>query len=282
MVLLPWTPPYDWAWMVGFLQARAVAGVERFHDGGYSRSFGVEGHRGLIHLAPDEEAQGLRVTLSPGLQPVAEICYARIGQLFDLACDPRQVAHTLGDLAQARPGLRLPGALDAFEQAVRAVLGQLVSVAMAARLTAKVAAGWGEPLAEAPGSVLFPTPEALSRADPQALKALGMPLRRAEALIHLARAALSGELPLTAPADIDAGLRQLQTLPGIGRWTANYFALRGWQAKDIFLPDDYLIKQRLPGMTPAAIARYARRWQPMRSYALLHIWYTDDWAPAAE
>ncbi|GAA6599274.1 DNA-3-methyladenine glycosylase 2 [Klebsiella pneumoniae] len=282
MVLLPWTPPYDWAWMVGFLQARAVAGVERFHDGGYSRSFGVEGHRGLIHLAPDEEAQGLRVTLSPGLQPVAEICYARIGQLFDLACDPRQVARALGSLAQARPGLRLPGALYAFEQAVRAVLGQLVSVAMAARLTAKVAAGWGEPLAEAPGSVLFPTPEALSRADPQALKALGMPLRRAEALIHLARAALSGELPLTAPADIDAGLRQLQTLPGIGRWTANYFALRGWQAKDIFLPDDYLIKQRFPGMTPAAIARYARRWQPMRSYALLHIWYTDDWAPAAE
>lgn len=282
MVLLPWTPPYDWAWMVGFLQARAVAGVERFHDGGYSRNFGVEGHRGLIHLAPDEEAQGLRVTLSPGLQPVAEICYARIGQLFDLACDPRQVARTLGDLPQARPGLRLPGALDAFEQAVRAVLGQLVSVAMAARLTAKVAAGWGEPLAEAPGYVLFPTPEALSRADPQALKALGMPLRRAEALIHLARAALNGELPLTAPADIDAGLRQLQTLPGIGRWTANYFALRGWQAKDVFLPDDYLIKQRFPGMTPAAIARYARRWQPMRSYALLHIWYTDDWAPAAE
>ena len=96
MVLLPWTPPYDWAWMVGFLQARAVAGVERFDEGGYSRSFGVEGHRGLIHLAPDEEAQGLRVTLSPGLQPVAEICYARIGQLFDLACDPRQVARTLG------------------------------------------------------------------------------------------------------------------------------------------------------------------------------------------
>lgn len=268
--------------MVGFLQARAVAGVERFHDGGYSRSFRVAGHGGLIHLAPDEEAQGLRVTLSPGLQPVAEICYARIGQLFDLACDPQQVARTLGDLAQARPGLRLPGALDAFEQAVRAVLGQLVSVAMAARLTGKVAAGWGEPLADAPGYVLFPTPEALSRADPQGLKALGMPLRRAEALIHLARAALSGELPLTAPADIDAGLRQLQTLPGIGRWTANYFALRGWQAKDIFLPDDYLIKQRFPGMTPAAIARYARRWQPMRSYALLHIWYTDDWAPAAE
>ncbi|NBZ73762.1 DNA-3-methyladenine glycosylase 2 [Klebsiella quasivariicola] len=282
MVLLPWIPPYDWAWMVGFLQARAVAGVERFHDGGYSRSFAVAGHRGLIHLTPDVEAQGLRVTLSPGLQPVAESCYARIGRLFDLACDPRQVACTLGDLAQARPGLRLPGALDPFEQAVRAVLGQLVSVAMAARLTAKVATGWGEPLADAPGYVLFPTPDILSRVEPQALKALGMPLRRAEALIHLARAALSGELPLTAPTDIDVGLRQLQTFPGIGRWTANYFALRGWQAKDIFLPDDYLIKQRFPGMTPATIARYARRWQPMRSYALLHIWYTDDWTPVVE
>ncbi len=123
----------------------------------------MAGHRGLIHLTPDVEAQGLRVTLSPGLQPVAEICYTRIGRLFDLACDPRQVACTLGGLAEARPGLRLPGALDAFEQAVRAVLGQLVSVAMAARLTAKVAAGWGEPLAEAPGYVLFPTPDILSR-----------------------------------------------------------------------------------------------------------------------
>ena len=246
------------------------------------RSFALAGHAGLITVTPDEAAQGMQIALSPGLEPVADECLARIARLFDLSCDPQQVAGALGSLAQARPGLRLPGALDAFEQAVRAVLGQLVSVAMAARLTAKVAAGWGEPLAEAPGYVLFPTPEALSRADPQALKALGMPLRRAEALIHLARAALSGELPLTAPADIDAGLRQLQTLPGIGRWTANYFALRGWQAKDIFLPDDYLIKQRFPGMTPAAIARYARRWQPMRSYALLHIWYTDDWIPAAE
>ena len=129
------------------------------------------------------------------------------------------------------------------------MLGQLVSVAMAARLTAKVAAGWGEPLAEAPGYVLFPTPEALSPGRSAGAEGAGDAAATRGALIHLARAALSGELPLTAPADIDAGLRQLQTLPGIGRWTANYFALRGWQAKDIFLPDDYLIKQRFPGMT---------------------------------
>ncbi|HHS9630842.1 TPA: DNA-3-methyladenine glycosylase 2, partial [Raoultella ornithinolytica] len=175
-----------------------------------------------------------------------------------------------------------PGSLDAFEQGVRAVLGQLVSVAMAAKLTAKVAAAYGETLAEAPEYRLFPEPQSLARADPLALKAQGMSLRRAEALIHLAQAVIDGQLPLAAPDDIEAGMKQLQTLPGIGRWTASYFALRGWQAKDIFLPDDYLIKQRFSGMTPARIARYASRWQPWRSYALLHIWYSEGWAPTEE
>ncbi|MCS5931227.1 hypothetical protein LNQ03_02020 [Klebsiella pneumoniae subsp. pneumoniae] len=105
--------------MVGFLQARAVAGVERFHDGGYSRKL----WRGRPPRADSSGAgrrgAGPAVTLSPGLQPVAEICYARIGQLFDLACDPRQVALHAGDLAQARPGLAPPGGMDTFEQAVR-------------------------------------------------------------------------------------------------------------------------------------------------------------------
>ena len=79
--------------------------------------------------------------------------------------------------------------------------------------------------------------------------------------------------------DVEQAMKTLQTFPGIGRWTANYFALRGWQAKDVFLPDDYLIKQRFPGMTPAQIRRYAERWKPWRSYALLHIWYTEGWQP---
>ncbi|MBZ4205262.1 MULTISPECIES: DNA-3-methyladenine glycosylase 2 [Klebsiella] len=282
MTLLPWQPPYDWRWMFAFLSARAVAGIESFHEDEYTRSFSIDGHSGLITVKADECEQGFRVMLSPGLLPVADQCLARVAQLFDLACDPFEVTQTLGKLAQPRPGLRLPGALDAFEQAVRAVLGQLVSVAMAAKLTAKVAAAYGQPLSEAPGYVLFPDPQKLAQADPLALKALGMPLRRAEALIHLGKAALSGELPLTAPADIATGMKRLQSLPGIGRWTANYYALRGWQAKDIFLPDDYLIKQRFPGMTPARIARYASRWQPWRSYALLHIWYTEGWTPDEE
>ncbi|HHG8773952.1 TPA: DNA-3-methyladenine glycosylase 2 [Raoultella planticola] len=282
MTLLPWLPPFDRQWIFAFLRARAVSGIETFSEETYSRSLALAGHRGLITVTADDAAQGLRVSLSDGLLPVADECLKRVARLFDLSCDPRQVAQVLGPLAQARPGLRLPGSLDAFEQAVRAVLGQLVSVAMAAKLTAKVVAAFGEPLAEVPGYSLFPTPDRLALADPLALKACGMSLRRAEALIHLAQAALSGALPLAAPEDIDAGMKQLQTLPGIGRWTASYFALRGWQAQDIFLADDYLIKQRFSGMTPARIAHYARRWQPLRSYALLHIWYTEGWTPTAE
>uniref|UniRef100_UPI0031DDFE7C DNA-3-methyladenine glycosylase 2 n=1 Tax=Klebsiella sp. TaxID=576 RepID=UPI0031DDFE7C len=282
MTLLPWHSPYDPQWIFGFLRARAVAGIETFSEERYTRSFSLTGHRGLITVEPDLAAQGLRVTLSDGLLPVAEACHARVARLFDLACDPYQVARTLGALASARPGLRLPGSLDAFEQGVRAILGQLVSVAMAAKLTAKVAAAYGEPLAEAPEYRLFPQPHTLAQADPLALKAVGMSRQRAEALIHLAQAAVDGQLPLEAPDDIEAAMKQLQTLPGIGRWTASYFALRGWQAKDIFLADDYLIKQRFSGMTPARIARYASRWQPWRSYALLHIWYSEGWAPTEE
>ncbi|HGI8190394.1 TPA: AlkA N-terminal domain-containing protein, partial [Klebsiella oxytoca] len=133
MTLLPWNPPYDWHWMFSFLGARAVQGIETFGDDGYRRSFALNGCAGLITVMPDEAAQGMRVTLSAGLQPVADECLMRVGRLLDLSCDPQQVALTLGELARPRPGLRLPGSLDPFEQAVRAVLGQLVSVAMAAK-----------------------------------------------------------------------------------------------------------------------------------------------------
>lgn len=279
MFELPWLPPYDWRWMFGFLQARAVAGIEYFHDESYTRSWGHGPHHGLITMTPDPARQVLRVTLSAGLLPVADEVLARVTKLLDLRCDPLHIQRSLGELAAAKPGLRLPGALDAFEQGVRAILGQLVSVAMAAKLTGKVVALYGEPLAQNAGFTLFPTAERLAAGDPVALKALGMPLKRAEALIHFAQATVSGELPQTLPDDVDLALKALQQYPGIGRWTANYFALRAWQAKDIFLPDDYLIKQRFPGMTPAQIRRYAERWQPWRSYALLHIWHADDWSP---
>ena len=282
MYSLNWQPPYDWQWMFGFLGARALAGVETVTETYYERSFACDGHQGVFRVTPDISTCTLQVTLSPGLEPVAPACLARIERLFDLQCDPQVIQATLGELGAARPGLRLPGAMDAFEQGVRAILGQLVSVAMAAKIAGRVVALCGEPVKDFPHYLCFPTPEALAAADPLALKALGMPLKRAESLIHLARSVSEGTFPLRPPEDIEAGMKALQQRPGIGRWTANYLALRGWQAKDVFLPDDYLIKQRFAGMTPAQIRRYALRWQPWRSYALLHIWYTDGWTPSVD
>lgn len=282
MFFLNWQPPYDWSWMLGFLAARAVSGVERVGDMRYTRSLAVGEHRGIVTVVPDERTHTLAVTLTGGLLPVADVCLEKMARLFDLGCEPTKITRALGDLGAARPGLRLPGSVDAFEQGVRAILGQLVSVAMAAKLTAKVAQRYGEPLADAPGYVCFPGPDILAGADPLDLKALGMPLKRAEALIHLALAARDGILPTSSPEDVESGVKALQAFPGIGRWTANYFALRGWQAKDVFLPDDYLIKQRFAGMTSAQIRRYAERWKPWRSYALLHIWYTDGWQPSVD
>ncbi|HDS1115111.1 DNA-3-methyladenine glycosylase 2 [Pluralibacter gergoviae] len=279
MLNLSWQLPCDWAWLFNFLRARAVAGVETFVDDSYVRTLAIGECRGWLRATPDPQSGKLHVELSDGLLPVAGQCAERLSNLFDLRCSPQQVAAALGPLAAARPGLRLPGCVDPFEQAVRAVLGQLVSVAMAAKLTGRVVQALGTRLEEVPGTLCFPTPQQLADADPAALKQLGMPLSRAQALIHLAQAALAGELPLTAPADIESGIKALQRFPGIGRWTASYYALRGWQAKDIFLPDDYLIKQRFHGMTPAAIRRYAERWQPWRSYALLHIWHSDGFTP---
>ncbi|MDF3008058.1 MAG: hypothetical protein K0R86_1925 [Enterobacter kobei] len=246
MYTLHWQPPYDWAWMLGFLRARAVSGVEVVSEGRYVRSLALGEHRGLIAVEPDEQDHTLRVTLSEGLLPVAEECLLRVGRLFDLACDPTVINGVLGDLGAARPGLRLPGSMDAFEQGIRAILGQLVSVAMAAKFTGYVANRYGEPLDGEPGFVCFPRP-------------LGMPVKRGEAIVHFARATLDGRFPLTAPAEVEQGVKALQTFPGIGRWTANYLALRGWQAKDVFLADDYLIKQRFSGMTPAQIRQAGSR-----------------------
>ncbi|NIF31084.1 DNA-3-methyladenine glycosylase 2 [Enterobacter sp. Cy-643] len=279
MYTLSYQPPYDWSWILGFLRGRAVEGVEVVTASRYQRSFALGEYAGLVTLEPDEKNLCLNVTLSDGLQPVAGDVLQRVKNLLDLDKDPQQVLSSLGALAAARPGLRLPGCMDPFEQAIRAILGQLVSVTMAAKLTSKVVKTYGKTLADNDGWYLFPDAGTLANCDIQQLKSLGMSLKRAEAIVHLAGEVVKGQFPLQLPDDLAQGIKTLIALPGIGRWTANYFALRGWQASDVFLPDDYLIKQRFPDMTPAQIRRYAERWQPWRSYALLHIWYSDGWTP---
>ncbi|EOE5488174.1 DNA-3-methyladenine glycosylase 2 [Cronobacter sakazakii] len=282
MFTLRYQPPYDWPWMLRFLGDRAVACIEEVSENHYRRTLAIGGHQGWFSVTPHPAHATVTLEMSDGLLPVAEEVQARVMRLFDLRFDPTPMLETLGPLAADRPGLRLPGSVDVFEQGVRAILGQLVSVAMAAKLTGKVVQAVGMPLEDGTGW-RFPTPEEMARAEPATLKALGMPLMRAGALIQLAHEHLAGRFPLTCPSDVAAGVKALTLLPGIGPWTANYFAMRGWQAPDIFLPDDYLIKQRFAPMTPAQIRRYAARWQPWRTYALLHVWYATAWqTPVSE
>lgn len=281
MFTLRYTPPYDWPWILGFLRARAVAGVEEVGEHVYRRSLALEGHQGLVTVTPHANPQetALVVTLSDGLLPVAQQVLARIERLLDLALNPATMLASLGSLAANRPGLRLPGCVDPFEQAIRAILGQLVSVAMAAKLTSKLTLAFGKPCDAHPGWWLFPGAQTLASLPAEQVKTIGVPLKRAQAIVTLAQASAAGDFPLRCPEDVAAGVKALTRYPGIGNWTANYYALRGWQAPDVFLPDDYLIKQRFAGMTPATVRRYATRWQPWRSYALLHIWYSDGWQP---
>ena len=293
---LPYTAPYDWTWMTSFLGARALAGIEHFehHENGavtYRRtlSLSVENENeneneivtGWLTWQPLPEQNVVALALSPSLDIHRDAVIKRVRNLLDLDADPQQIAETLGPLVGESAGLRLPGAIDSFELTVRAILGQLVSVKMAATFCARLAERWGEPIYTpfAELTRLFPTPARIATLNVDELRAIGVQAKRAACLINVARAVRDGELPLYSIQDTGEGIKQLIAMPGIGAWTANYIAMRAWGERDIFLHSDYLIKQRFPNMTPATINRYAKIWKPWRSYATLLIWNNANWKP---
>jgi AraC family transcriptional regulator of adaptative response / DNA-3-methyladenine glycosylase II len=199
-------------------------------------------------------------------------------RVFDLAADPAQVAAALGGdpllgpLVRRRPGLRLPGAWDAFECAVRAILGQQVSVAAGRTLATRLVEVAGTPL-RAPLDGLtrcFPTPEALAGAS---LRGLGLTSARAHALRALATAVAEGRLDLEGPApEVVEGLR---ALPGVGDWTAQYVALRALGEPDAFPAADLVLRRMAGGdapMTTRALEARAEAWRPWRGYAVFHLW----------
>lgn len=285
---LGYRPPYDWPRMFGFLQARAVIGVESVIGQQYWRSIavnqgGIE-YQGWICVQPEESRNRVRVEISSSLSRVTTEVLRRIRQLFDLDAAPDRIVDALGDLAADAPGLRLPGCVNSFEQAARAVLGQLVSVKMAATFASRMTERWGVALEQPYGNVthLFPDAACVAQLQPEELRLSGIQLKRAAALIAVARAVIEGRLQLDNVLDIEQGILELTTLPGIGSWTANYIAMRAWSWPDVFLSGDYLIKQRFPGMAPRQIERYAERWRPWRSYATLHLWHNERWAPSPD
>ena len=271
-------PPFDWGSIVAFLAARAIPGVEAVDGGRYRRSIHVDGIPGTIEIQPSDRGLAAEIDGTGADTPID----ARLRRWFDLDADvdaiDRRLARDplLAPLVAAHPGLRVPGAWDPFELAIRAIVGQQVSVAGARTIAGRIVARAGDRLPSPSGSVvaLFPTPDQLAAAD---LSAIGMPGARARAIVGFA-SAVAGDPDLLAPSDdLEAIVRRLKALPGIGEWTAQYMALRGLKHPDAFPASDLGILRALAGPdgrrpTPAEALARAEAWRPYRAYAAQHLW----------
>ncbi len=277
---LDYRPPLDWPRLLDFLGARGIAGVEYAADGVYARTVRVGSAAGTVSVAPVAGKPWLVAEASLALAPALAHVVARLRALFDLDARPDLVAtHLCSDPmlrahVRRRSGLRLPGAFDPFETAVRAVLGQQVSVAAATTLAGRLARRFGTPLEEAPSpalAILFPSPEVLAGASPDAIAAVGMPRARAETVLALSTAVADGSLELAPGADPDDVARRLDALPGIGPWTAQYVVMRALHHPDAFPADDLGVRKAL-GVRGAEAERRAAPWRPWRAYGVMHLW----------
>jgi len=275
---LAFRPPYDWTALGGFLGARAIAGVEAVEDGAYRRTARIEldgkEHRGWIEAALSPKKPALRISVSASLARVLPPVLSRVKALMDLSCNPVEVAQALGSLAARHPGMRVPGAFDGFEVAVRAILGQQISVAGARTLAGRFAGTFGDPL-ETPFEslrTLFPAAQRVAETSEQRIGRIGLPAARARTILALAREIADGKLVLLPNADIEATLERLRTLPGIGEWTAQYIALRALAWPDAFPHTDYGVMKALKTTDPKRVLAAAERWRPWRAYAVMHLW----------
>jgi AraC family transcriptional regulator of adaptative response / DNA-3-methyladenine glycosylase II len=275
---LSFRPPYDWQGVSAFLGTRAIAGVEAVEDGCYRRTARIrlEGkdHLGWIEISPSPKKSALRVTVSASLATALPPVLSRVKALMDLACNPAEVAQALGELGRDRPGLRVPGAFDGFEVAVRAILGQQVTVAAARTVAGRFAAAFGERLETPFGSLgtVFPTAERIAGLPYGRIARLGMPGARARTVLGLARAVAGGKLDLVPNADIDATLDRLRALPGIGEWTAQYIAMRALAWPDAFPHTDLGVMKALNEKDPRRVLAAGEAWRPWRAYAVMHLW----------
>jgi len=270
---LAYRPPYDWDSMLAFLSKRAITGVETVDAKQYRRTLCAGKAVGWIQVAPAPRRPALRVTTSTSLAGSLPGVLARVKHLFDLACRPDEIAAALGPLAETRPGLRLPGAIDGFEIAVRAILGQQVTVRAATTIAGRFARAFGERIeTRYPGlDTLFPASAAVATLTEDEVARHGIIATRARAIIALARAVEGGTLRLDPAADVDATLQALDDLPGVGPWTAQYIAMRALAWPDAFPHPDVAALKAMK-LTGAKALAAADAWRPWRGYALMHLW----------
>jgi len=265
---LTFRPPYDWAAMSTFLAARALAGVEVIAGASYRRTVRVvsadKEYVGWIDIGLSPNKPALRVAVSASLARVLPPVLARVKALMDLSCNPTEVAKALGKLTEGNPGIRVPGAFDGFEVAVRAILGQQVTIA----------AALGDPV-DTPFdglTTVFPTAARIADTPVGLIACLGMPGVRARAVVALARSVANGDLTLMPNANIETTLERLRALPGIGKWTAQYIAMRVLAWPDAFLHTDHAVMKVLDEKNSRRVLEAAEAWRPWRAYAVMHLW----------
>lgn len=271
---LDYRPPLDWPALLAFLARRTIAGVEHVQEGVYLRTVRVDGCSGWVAVMPEADRPALRVAVSDSLSSLLPAVRARVQRVFDLDCDPHHIGAALGVLASRRPGLRLPGTFDGFEAAVRAILGQQITVRAAHTIAGRFAAAFGEPIV-APHAALrfvFPTAARVAALVPSDIAQLGVVSARARAIIAVASALHEGSLRLDPGAPVDATLRTLRSLPGIGEWTAQYLAMRALGWPDAFPHTDFGVLKALGEKDPKRALAHAERWRPWRAYAVIHLW----------
>jgi AraC family transcriptional regulator of adaptative response / DNA-3-methyladenine glycosylase II len=235
-----------------------------------------------VRVGHKPQKNAVTVTISETLLPVLPQVLARVRHLFDLYCDPDAVYETIRVMNDIRPGLcvlgtRVPGCFNAFEMAVRAVLGQQISVKAASTLAARLVAAYGTPVETGIEGLthIFPSPEdilALGGAIENRLGALGLIAARSRTIYELARVFAQGEINFAPCAQPEEEMKKLMTIRGIGSWTAQYIALRAMEWPDAFLETDAGVKKALEPYTSKELLKMAEAWRPWRSYATVNLW----------
>ncbi len=279
-IKLAYRPPLAWDALLGFLGPRAIPGVESADAASYRRTIELDGAVGMLEVRQDPGAAQLvlrvRIRETAGLGHVVE----GVRRIFDLRANPLQIATDLSQdpelarLVEKRPGIRIPGAWDPFELAVRAVLGQQITVKGATTLAGRLVRSFGKPIGEcglAPLTHLFPSPDVLAGAD---VSSIGMPRARAETIRRLASDVASGKLTLYGVGRTEAVAQALREIPGIGDWTVQYIAMRALSEPDAFPASDLGLRGALAGarLSTAALARRSEHWRPWRAYAAMWLW----------
>jgi AraC family transcriptional regulator, regulatory protein of adaptative response / DNA-3-methyladenine glycosylase II len=280
-ILLPYEPPYDFELLLGFLGKRAIPGVERVDDTGYERVFGPRERSAWLRVSANLEKSELLLEVTGAGTKMLPDIVQRTRRMFDLDADmkPVHAALSVSDLLQTgiarRPGLRVPGSWDGFELAVRAVIGQQVSVAAATTLTRRLVEKYGALRSGVPEGLdrVFPGPDLLADA---ALDGIGLPQSRIDTLRGLAQAVLAGDLDFSPDQNLADFVARITKLRGIGSWTAHYIAMRGLRNPDAFPAGDLVLQQMLGGerrLSERETDAVSQAWRPWRAYSVLHLWY---------